>query len=307
MLKVEEEMKNVLKVSMILVLCLVIVFGVVGCTSNTASTGGDATAKNTLQTVLDRGYLIVGTGSNNVPWHFKNDQGEYQGFDIEIARILAKALFDDETKVEFVEQTSDSRIPNTLSNKVDLTIQFMTISAERAQQVAFSIPYYTEGSALMMSAKSPYKDYNDLVEAAKNGKKITISVLQNAFADDIVATYLPDAVAEQYEEQAMVIQAVNSGVVDAGIIDRSNLEWEIKQHPELYKDSGYYTYPQNYGIAMRPDDQVWINFVNTVIQDAMTGANFEAYIKAYSNWFGMNEQLSAPTVGMPKIYRNNNN
>ncbi|HOV26038.1 MAG TPA: transporter substrate-binding domain-containing protein [Pseudobacteroides sp.] len=300
-------MKNVFKVSMILVLCIVMVLGVAGCTSNTASTGGNAAAKNTLQTVLDRGYLIVGTGSNNVPWHFKDDKGEYQGFDIEIAKILAKALFDDETKVQFVEQTSDSRIPNTLSGKVDCTIQFMTISAERAQQVAFSIPYYTEGSALLLSAKSPYQDYNDLVEAAKNGKKIKISVLQNAFAEDIVATYLPDAIAEQYEEQAMVIQAVNSGVVDAGIIDRSNLEWEIKQHPELYRDAGHYTYPQNYGIAMRPDDQIWINFVNTVLQDAMTGASYELYINAYSKWFGMNDQLSPPTVGMPKIYRNNNN
>lgn len=300
-------MKNVLKIGLILALCLTIVLGVVGCTSTTTDTGGSTATKNTLQTVLDRGHLIVGTGSNNVPWHFKDDNGEYQGFDVEIGKILAKALFDDETKIEFVEQTSDSRIPNTLSNKVDCTIQFMTISSERAQQVAFSIPYYTEGSALMLSAKSKYQDYDDLLKASNSGEKLSISVLQNAFADDIVATYFSNAVAEQFEEQAMVIQAVNSGVVDAGIIDRSNLEWEIKQHPDQYRDSGYYTYPQNYGIAMRPDDQVWINFVNTVLQDSMTGASYELYINAYSKWFGMNEQLSAPTVGMPKIYRNNEN
>jgi polar amino acid transport system substrate-binding protein len=44
--------------------------------------------KSKLHDVLERGYLIVGTGSTNVPWHSVNEKGEYDGFDIEMARIL---------------------------------------------------------------------------------------------------------------------------------------------------------------------------------------------------------------------------
>ncbi len=65
-----------------------------------------------LRTVLDRGKLLVGTGSTNAPWHFENEKGELVGMDITMARILAKGLFDDEKKVEFVRQDPAQRIPN---------------------------------------------------------------------------------------------------------------------------------------------------------------------------------------------------
>ena len=41
-----------------------------------------------LRTVLDRGHLIVGTGSTNAPWHFEDEQGKLVGMDIAMARIL---------------------------------------------------------------------------------------------------------------------------------------------------------------------------------------------------------------------------
>ena len=78
--------------------------------------------------MLDRGKLIVGTGSTNAPWHFENDKGELVGMDITMGRILAKGLFDDATKVEFVMQDPAQRIPNITTDKVDITIQFMTMS-----------------------------------------------------------------------------------------------------------------------------------------------------------------------------------
>src|SRR3954451_12340023 len=53
-----------------------------------------------LRTVLDRGHLIVGTGSTNAPWHFEDEKGELVGMDITIAQILATGLFADATKVE---------------------------------------------------------------------------------------------------------------------------------------------------------------------------------------------------------------
>src|SRR5689334_24269195 len=91
-----------------------------------------AASTSQLRTILDRGHLIVGTGSTNAPWHFENDAGELVGMDITMGRILAKGLFDDETKVEFVKQDAQQRIPNIVTGKVDITIQFMTMTAQRA-------------------------------------------------------------------------------------------------------------------------------------------------------------------------------
>src|SRR6185312_11321974 len=83
-----------------------------------------ASSDSLLRTVLDRGHLIVGTGSTNPPWHFEDDKGKLTGMDIAMARILAKGLFDDEKKVQYVQQEANARIPNITSGKVDIVIQF---------------------------------------------------------------------------------------------------------------------------------------------------------------------------------------
>ena len=114
-------------------------------------TAGGALAADKLQEVLQRGKLIVGTGSTNPPWHFKDEKGDLVGYDIDIAKVVAKGLFNEsKSKIEFVTQASDARIPNITTGKVDITCQFMTVTAGRAQQVAFTIPYYREGVGLLL-------------------------------------------------------------------------------------------------------------------------------------------------------------
>ena len=62
-------------------------------------------------------------------------------------------------------QSSDSRIPNVLTDKVDITCQFMTVTAGRAQQVDFTIPYYREGVGLLLMKNGKYKNFEDLKAA----------------------------------------------------------------------------------------------------------------------------------------------
>ena len=101
--------------------------------------------------MLARGKLIVGTGNTNPPWHFLDETGNIAGYDVDIAKIVAKGLFDDPEKIEFVTQASDARMPNIVTDKVDITCQFMTVTAARAQQVNFTIPYYREGVGLLLT------------------------------------------------------------------------------------------------------------------------------------------------------------
>ena len=260
-----------------------------------------AAEKSTLQKVLERGYLIVGTGSANVPWHFMDESGKLVGFDIEMARILAMGLFDDPDKVKFVEQSPDARIPNLLTGKVDIVIQFMTISPERLQMVAFSVPYYTEGCGLILPKNGKYKNYQEMVEAIQKGETVTVAVLQNVDAAKMVQAVIKGAKDEQYENQALLYQAINSGRADGAATDMSSVMWLAKKQPDKYINPNRGLWPQNYGAAMRPDDQVWINFVNGVFLDAMTATTYPLYNDAYEKFFG--EKLPAPTMGKPAMYR----
>ena len=127
--------------------------------------GNAAMAQGKLEQILARGKLIVGTGVGNPPWHFRDEKGDMAGFDVDVAKIVAKGLFGDDTKIEFVNQASDARIPNIVTDKVDITCQFMTVTAERAQQVNFTIPYYREGVGLMATTGGKYKTIAEMKAA----------------------------------------------------------------------------------------------------------------------------------------------
>ena len=263
-------------------------------TSGTVS----AETESKLDEVLDRGKLIVGTGSTNAPWHFKDESGTLTGFDVDVSKIIAKALFDDPEKIEFVNQSGDSRIPNLTTNKVDITCQFMTVTGGRAQQVEFSIPYYREGVGLLLKNGGKYKSYDEMKAA---GSKVVVSVLQNVYAEDMVHQALPEAKVDQYDSVDLIYQALNSGRADAAATDQSALRWFMKQNPERYADAGYGWNPQSYSCAVKRGDQEWLNFVNTALHEAMTGVEFGTYSASFEKWFGVT--LPQPQIGFPVEYK----
>jgi len=207
-------------------------------------------------------------------------------------------LFDDPEKVEFVLQASDARIPNVVTDKVDITCQFMTVTAERAQQVNFTIPYYREGVALLVSANGKLKTYDDLKKA---GSGATVSVLQNVYAEEMVHAALPEAKVDQYDSVDLMYEALNSGRADAAATDQSSAKWLIVQSPGKYLDAGVGWNPQSYSCAVKRGDQDWLNFVNTTLHEAMTGVEFGSYSASFKKWFGVD--LPQPAIGFPVEYQ----
>ena len=265
-----------------------------GVATMTLATAGGASAQDRLQTILDRGNIMVGTGSTNPPWHFKDDAGNLVGYDVDMGHLLAKAIFDDPSKVEYVTQSSDSRIPNVLTDKVDITCQFMTVTAGRAQQVDFTIPYYREGVGLLLMKNGKYKSYDDLKAA---GDAATISVLQNVYAEDMVHQALPAAKVDQYDSVDLMYQALNSGRADAAATDMSSAKWFVAQNPDQYVEGGYGWNPQTYSCAVKKGDLEWLHFVDIVFREAMTGVDFPTFAASFKKWFG--EEPPAPQVGFP--------
>jgi polar amino acid transport system substrate-binding protein len=247
-----------------------------------------------LAEVLGRGHVIVGTGSTNPPWHFEDEQGNLIGFDIEMARILAKGLFDDTNAVEFVREASDARIPNLQTNQIDVVFQFMTVTAQRAQVVEFSIPYYREGVGTLLPINSPY---NGALDMAAAGSGVKVAILQNVYAEDLVHQAIPEAEVLQFDSQATAVQALDSGRADAAAIDESTARWLAAQSPDKYKVGNYGWSPQTYSAAVRPGDPTWLHFINTVLHEAMTGVEFASYAAAFKTYFGVD--LAPPPVGFP--------
>ena len=267
----------------------------------------DSVDDSLLKRVLDRGKVIVGTGATNPPWHFEDDNGKLIGMDIDMAKMVATGLFgweqdakkdDDEFirgLIEFVVQEPNQRIPNLLSDKVDLVIQFMTISVARATQVEFTIPYYREAVTMLLPADSPY---NTLAEMTGNG--LTLAILQNVGAEESMKSVVPDATIEQYPSTADSIAALDAGRVDGTGVDLSTGKWFAANTPGKYKFTDSWQ-PNSYAASVKPGDQIWLNIINTVFHEAMVGINFPAYKASFQQWFG--EEIASPVAGFPVEYK----
>ncbi|MDA8048789.1 MAG: transporter substrate-binding domain-containing protein [Rhodospirillales bacterium] len=264
----------------------------------TRSRRGHAAEESLLQKVLARGRVIVGTGSANAPWHFKNVKGALTGMDIAMARILAKGLFDDGTKVEYVLSSAAARIPNLTTGKVDVVINFMTVTPGRAQLVAFTRPYYVEAGALLTLKGG--KTYDQL---AAMGKRARISVLQNVYSTRNVHQKLPKASVEPFDTPANVIQALDSDRADAASIDLSSVRWLVRRFPNHYADAapGRAWNTQLYSAAVPLGEPDWLHFVDTAFQVAMfsdmTGHGI--YVSAFEEFFG--ERPPPTRSGFPSI------
>jgi len=269
-------------------------------TSLVAMSGKEAAAQaasdSLLRTIVDRGHLIVGTGSTNAPWHFENDAGELVGMDVTMGKILAKGLFDDATKVEFVKQDAAQRVPNVVTGKVDISIQFMTMSAQRAQIINFSRPYYVEGVALLTRPDAENKTFDKLLAG---GSATRVSILQNVDAETGVHKALPEAQVMQIDTQANVLQALEARRVDAACVDLSTVRWLVARDPNRYFDAGKSWNAMLYGAALKQGDLDWLQFVNSTFSIAMFGHENELYDAAFKEFFG--QEPPARNPGFPTI------
>ncbi len=256
-----------------------------------------ATGSSKLQEILKRGKLIVGTGTTNPPWHFEDDSGKLTGMDIDLARLIAKGLFDDPNKIEFVTQSQDSRIPSLVTNKVDIVAQFMTVTPGRARQIEFTIPYYREGVGLLVLKNSKYANYEQL-KAAKDGA--TIAWLQNVFVEQFTRMVLPDIKILQVDSVDATFQAMNARRADVTASDQSTIRWLVSKFPDRYRDLGFGWLPNSYAFGVAPGDPVWLNYVNGCVKEAFLGVDFDYIKEAYKKWFGID--LPTPKVGIPSEY-----
>jgi len=106
-----------------------------------ATTACGGRNENDLQTILDRGYIIVGIFGESPPFGYVDQAGQLAGRDAMIARRFAYEMFGDEDAIRFEIATAANRIEYLRSFRVDVIIANFTVTEERAEQVDFALPY----------------------------------------------------------------------------------------------------------------------------------------------------------------------
>ena len=241
-----------------------------------------AQEKSRLQTVIERGKLVVATFSTAPPFCFTDEKGQLVGFDIDVARLLATALFKDPNKVEFVVVTAEGRWPAIDSGRVDMGIATTTIYPDRALRVAFTRPYVDTGVAVLVRKDSGMKSLADF-----NQEKFTIANLNNPQQADRVKRFIPKAKMGTYDTPAAQVLAVRSGRAHGAQLDMPVADWyAVNNKDEFVVLPELMGFSQNNAIFMKHGDFTWWHWLDTAVGEMRTGSYYGEYSDIYQKWFG---------------------
>ena len=165
------------------------------------SLGSAAANADKLAEILSKGVVRIIVFSDVPPFSSTNVKRELEGFDVDLAKMVAEALG---VKLELVPATAANRIPYLLTDKADMNIAAMSVTAERAKQVMYSQPYADTSLAV-------YGPKATAVRSAADVTKLKTSVAKGTTEDIVLTALNPNADVMRMEDNATAVQAYLSG------------------------------------------------------------------------------------------------
>ncbi len=216
--------------------------------------------ESTLEQILKRGEIKVGM-STFVPWAMKDKQGKLIGFEIDVAKRLAKDMG---VKVKFIPTKWSGIIPALLTGKYDVIIGGMGIIPKRNLKVNFTIPYEYSGMSIVASKKKA-KGFNSL--EAFNNEDIIIVARIGTTAAQAVRKYFPKAQLRLFDDESQAVQEILSGRAHALVASAPMPAFQaLKYKDKLYLPiKGTFT-KEPIGFALRKGDVDTLNFFNNWIR-----------------------------------------
>lgn len=235
--------------------------------------GVGAAAAGTLDDIKARGSVNVGVLIDFPPFGIMNADGNPDGYDADVAKLLADDMG---VTLNLVPVTGPNRIPYLLSRQVDLLVASLGITPERAEKVTFSAPY--AGISIGVMGISDI-DLSSPEKLAGHSIGVTRASTQDAAVSDVAPA---DANIQRFDDDATAVQALLSGQVEA--LGASNIIMaQIAQVAGDRFDEKFELKRQVQGIAVRPGDDALLTEVNAFIARVKKDGQLNAI---HEKWLG---------------------
>jgi polar amino acid transport system substrate-binding protein len=177
-------------------------------TAQAALPGGD----DLLATVRERGTLLVATDSNYAPQSFRNPDESWEGFDIEVAREVARRIG---VEAEFLDISWDVVTAGGWNGRWDINVGSMTITPGRKEVLLFTTPYYYTPAAFAVHADSTVADVAGL-EGLRVGVGAATTYLDYLngslmLEGEEILVPAPAATAQVYDTDVLALQDLALG------------------------------------------------------------------------------------------------
>ena len=215
--------------------------------------------------LAEAGTIRVGTKFDQPLFGLENLEGEPEGFDVEIAKIIAAKLGIGEDDIEWVEAVSANREPFLQQGRVDMVVATYTMNDERDQVVDFAGPYFQAGQDIMVAAGNPkgIEGPDDLA-----GNRVC-SVSGSTPAQTVQEEYgVTSADLTLFDTYLKCRDALSNGQVDAVTTDNVILSGYVSESPDEFELVGQPFTEEPYGIGIPEGQEEFCQFINETLQEA---------------------------------------
>jgi glutamate transport system substrate-binding protein len=256
------------------------------------SSGGGSGASGVVGKAQKDKKLVIGVKADQ-PGLGLQTGSNYEGFDIEIAKIIAKGLGVEANNIEWKTTVSANREPFIQQGQVDLVVATYTINDERKKVVNFAGPYYVAGQDLLVRADDTSITGPDSID----GKKVC-SVSGSTPAKRIQTEH-PKAQLQQFDGYSKCITALAGKQVDAVTTDDIILAGYAAQSQYVgqFKVVGKPFSTEPYGIGLKKDDKASCEKINDILKTAADDGSYKA---AWESTLGKSG-TPAPTLDTSKL------
>ncbi len=257
-------------------------------------TAGQMPSGSTMRKIADRGRLIAGVSADTYLLGSRNPlNGKIEGFDIDMVKAVAKAIFGDENRYELKVITAAQRIPALQNGDVDIVARNMTITCDRWKQIGFSTEYYRAGQKILVRRGSKATTLADL-----SGQKVCAP--NGTSSMDNLRKLAPKAIPVGSDSHTGCLVLFQSGAVDAITGDDTVLAGLAAQDPyAVVPDQKAFT-AEPYGIGVNAKNVDLVRFVNQVLAGMRSDGRWSA---TYDRWL---RDALGPAPAPPKaVYGRN--
>jgi len=242
--------------------------------SATAAAGTAAAGESQVLSNAEAGKVIVGVKFSQPGLSVKNPDGSFSGFDIDVAKYVAKELGVDEANIEFKEANSAEREGLIERGEVDYIVASYSITDTRKEKVNFAGPYFIAHQDLLVKA-----DDTEITGPEAMAGKILCSVTGSTSAQKVKDNYAADVALQEYATYGECVEALKSGAVDAVTTDDVILAGFAAQSPGELKLVGKGFSDENYGIGLKKGDTAGTSAINAAIAKMIADGSWKTALE----------------------------
>ena len=226
---------------------------------------------STMAELNEAGTITVGTKYDQPGFGLLNPDGVPEGFDVEIAKIIAGELGIAPEAITWTETVSANREPFIQNGQVDIVVATYTINDTRKQVVDFAGPYYVAGQDIMVAKGNP-----EGIQGPEDLAGKTVCSVEGSTPAQNIRDNYPEATLVTYDVYSKCADDLANGNVQAVTTDNVILTGLVAGNPEGFELVGNPFTEEPYGIGLAKGDTEFRNFINDVLEESYEDGRWAA-------------------------------